>query len=56
MIEGIKFVILGVLTISTPSLAILFLYGLFRIGEVFCEWLDLKKIELESKRRNIEER
>jgi hypothetical protein len=55
MMEGIKFIILGILAISTPTLAILFLCGVFKVGELFCEWLNLKKVELENKRK-IEER
>ncbi|GAA0768667.1 hypothetical protein GCM10008908_09290 [Clostridium subterminale] len=49
MMEGLGFILLGIL-------AMMLLCGFFKIGGVIGSWLDLKKVELENKRKNIEER
>jgi len=56
MMEGLGFILLGILAISAPTLAVILLCGFFKIGEVFGSWLDLKTIEMKNKRKKLEER
>ncbi len=56
MMEGIRIILLGILGMIAPTLAIMIIYGLFKFGEVIGSWLDVKKIELENKRKKLEER
>lgn len=56
MMEGIKFILLGILAMIAPTLAIMILCGFFKIGGVISTYLDLKTIEMKNKRDKLEER
>lgn len=54
MMEGIGYIFIGILAMAAPTIAILICCKLFNVSEVVGAWLDLKKVELENKRK-IEE-
>ncbi|WP_346913791.1 hypothetical protein [Clostridium sp.] len=54
--EAIGYIFIGILAMAAPTLAIVFLCGVFKLGGLFGAWLDMKKVELENKRKSIEER
>lgn len=56
MMEGLGFILLGILAMIAPTLAIMLLCGFFKIGGVISTYLDLKTLEMKNKRKSIEER
>lgn len=56
MIEGLGFILLGILAMISPTVAVMLLCGFFKIGGVIGSWLDLKTIEMKNKREKLEER
>jgi len=51
--EGLGFILLGILAMIAPTIAIMMLCGFFKIGGVIGSWLDLKTLELKNKREKL---
>jgi hypothetical protein len=56
MLEAIGYILIGILAMAAPTIAILAVCGVFKVGELIGAYLDKKTVELENKRKKLEEK